>query len=120
MEHIPSRYFSHSIPFEEKWKIPSKYPESEYGYVRLFLSETQKITASAIKISKVIKKHFNLDLFPSIFTVATKAWDTGSGTAYFMMYGSNGQVYHFYDPASKFKAMNGKYSLENHEFYRDK
>lgn len=119
MDHIPSRYFSLSIPFEERWKIPSRYPDSDWGYVRLFLSETQQITQSALRISEVIKHHFSIDLFPSVFKVAGKGWDTAGGTANFMMYGKNGSVYEFYAPASRFKAMKANYSLNGREFYRD-
>lgn len=119
MEHIPSRYFSHSLSFEERWGIPKKYSGSDWNYIRQFLSETQRVTKSAIKISEVIKKHFDIDLFPTIFKVACKGWDTGGGTAYFSMQGKNGKTYLFWTPAKTFKAINGKYGQDEDGFYRE-
>lgn len=118
MKHIPSRHFSFNIDFMEKFRIQKEYSESKWEYAKFFLSETQKITKSALKIVEVIKHNFNIVLFPSVFKVATKGWDAGCGTAYFMMYGENGKTYTFQDPANKFKAKNGNYKLSDGEFYR--
>ena len=119
MEHIPSRYFSHSLSFEERWKILKKYSGSDWDYVKQFLSETQQVTKSALSISEVIKKHFNIELFPTIFKVACKGWDTAGGTANFSMQGKNGKTYLFWGPAKTFKAINGKYYEEEDGFYRE-
>jgi len=119
MEHIPSRHFSPSLSFEERWEIPKKYSGSDWEYVRQFLSETQRVTKSAMKISQVIKKHFDIDLFPTVFKVAGKGWDAASGTAYFSMQGKNGKNYLFWTPAKTFQAINGVYSQDEDGFYRE-
>ncbi|WP_421752912.1 hypothetical protein [Croceimicrobium sp.] len=110
MDHIPTRHFNSTISFGERFEILKKYSGSDWDYVRQFLSETQQVTRSAVTISNVIKKHFDVDLFPSVFKVACKGWGAGGGTAYFSMFGRNGSVYLFWSPAKDFKAMNGAYS----------
>ena len=119
MDHIPSRHFSLTIPFEKRFDIARQYSGSDWDYVRQFLSETQQITASAVKISKVIKHHFDINLFPSVFKVAGKGWDAAGGTHYFMMYSEFGKLYSFSDPARKFKSIKGEYDLDyTNVFYR--
>ena len=125
MKHIPSRYFSYSVEYEERWSIPEKYDEKVYSIPRGVLSETNKITKSAIRIAEVIQHHFpDIKLFPLVCKAAGKGWDTAGGTCNFFMFGENGSIYEFYNPAADFKAIKGKYSFEptisGGEFFREK
>lgn len=120
MKHIPSRHFSNSLSFEEIWEIKKQYSGSDWDFIQQFLSETQQITRSAIRVSEVIKRHFDIDLFPTIFKVAGKGWDAAGGTAYFSMRGKDQKVYLFWTPARTFQAINGVYYQDNDDgFYRE-
>ena len=110
-DHIPTRYFSTAIDFDLKDKIIEKYSGKEWDYPRQLLSETQNITASAVRISEVMKANLDLDLFPMIVKVATKGFDMSGGSAAFLMYSKNAKCYLFDDRAARYKAMKGEYEV---------
>ena len=120
MDHIPTRNFSHTIDFEERWKIISEYKGQEWEHAKTINNEVNKITRSAIDIAKNMKHHLGIDLFPCIKTVATKGFNIGGGTYAFMMIGKNYDCYYFDTRASFYKAKGGEYKLDGSLIYRIK
>jgi len=118
MDHIPTRNFSHTIDFEERWKIISQYKGQEWEYAKTINSDSNKITRSAIEIAENMKNHLGIELFPCIKTIATKGFDIGGGTYAFMMIGKNSESYYFDMRARFYKAKNGKYELDGNLIYR--
>jgi len=105
---------------EDCFSVANKYRKDKWQYVIDLLSNTQQITNSGLKIAEVMKEKLNIELFPSVFKVASRGWDRGGGTASFMMYGFDCSVesdslemFLFYDPAAKYKSKRAEYSMDN-------
>ena len=113
MKHIPRRYFSDTIDFDTRYKLIEDYSDELWDNAKMYLSETKKITTSAIKVSEVIKRNLDIELFPLIIKMATKGFDVAGGTAAFMMIDKMGREYLFADRAKDYKAISGDYEVSN-------
>lgn len=119
MKHIPTRCFSDTIDIHQRIEIIENYQGEEWNYPKIFLSETKKITSSAIRIAEVIKQKFDIKLFPMVEKVACRGWDISGGTAAFRMYGENAKYYLFWDRARDYKSLKGEYSFDGEGFHRE-
>jgi hypothetical protein len=98
--YISNYCFSSSVSFEQKNKIFSEF-NSEWDFVKNFISHKHKITVSAIQLSEIIKPQLGLNLFPLIRTCAIKGYKY-DGQMQFYMLGIGEHNYYYFDYPRKF------------------
>ena len=119
MKHIPTRHFSDTIDLFDRIEIMNKYESVEWDVAKRLLSETRRITMSAVRVAEVMKAKLDIDLFPCIHKAASRGWGMDGGSCAFWMMNDRGKVYMFFERASRMKSMSARYSIDNDSIYRE-
>lgn len=99
--------------YDLQYEIQTSYPLPEWEYARGRL-HNDKITMSAVTLSKRIKDELKIDVFPYIHTLAIKGYKD-DGQVKFEMFGKKYAEYYYFDlPRKYYNLKRAKLKLERY------